>query len=96
MNYTRADKEEHEDSPRDWLNTALIFTRTLGLMLEENEGIVVDIVGDMQFGVNDEGDVITKVIVFDSGEQVRVMECDEDIPEGTMIWLHDKNENEND
>jgi hypothetical protein len=94
MNYTRSDKEEHEDSPRDWLNSALIMTRALGLMLQKDEGIVVDILGDMQFGVNDDGDVITKVIVFDRDDQIVVMECEEDIPEGTLTWHHEEEEEE--
>lgn len=51
MNYTRPNSDEL-DEPKDWLNSALIFARTLSLILEENTGIVVKLKGDMVNPIN--------------------------------------------
>ena len=61
MNYTNPNNLDHNDTPEDWLNSSLIFARSLSLIFKENEGVVVDLMGDMRFG--DEGN-IKKVIVF--------------------------------
>jgi hypothetical protein len=48
QNYTRPQDENHQDKPEEWLGGALVFARTIGLLLLENEGIVVKIAGDAQ------------------------------------------------
>lgn len=60
MNYTRPNDDQHQDTPQDWLNGALIFARALSLILNNNEGIVVDIQGDMINPVDNND----KVVVF--------------------------------
>ncbi len=90
MNYTHPDSPDYSDSPTDWLNMALILTRSLGLILKENEGIVVDLKGDMFFGDDDK---IKKVIVFKSQDMVRVIECEDDLKEGSWVIVHDINPN---
>lgn len=85
MNYTNPNNPEYEDKPEDWLNSALIFARTLSLILKENEGIVVDIVGDTKFSLDPS---VKKVIVFNSENQMRVIECEKDLEEGTWIMMH--------
>ena len=85
MNYTKPENENHTDSPEDWLNSSLIFARTLSLILKENEGIVVELKGDMDLG---EG--IDKVIVFRSQNMTRVVPLEEDLPEGTWIMMKDE------
>ena len=88
-NYTNPSDEGHIDSPQDWLNSALIFARALSLTLEENEGIVVDIVGDM-----DAGEDVDQVIVFSQDEQIRVIPSDRpDFREGDFITIISYNEN---
>jgi hypothetical protein len=84
MNYTRPNDSDHEDNPKDWLNTSLIFTRALGLILEEGEGIVVDIKGDAEFPPDDE---VKKVIVFKSDQMISIAPCEQDIEEGQWISL---------
>ena len=32
-NYTKPNDPDHEDSPKDWLNSALLFTRALSFLL---------------------------------------------------------------
>jgi len=89
MNYTNPNDLNHEDKPEDWLNSALIFARALSIMLDENQGIVVKLTGDIKFydGKMD------KVIVFYKDGMVRIIECDEDLDEGTVVMISDINPN---
>lgn len=80
MNYTKPNEPNHEDSPQDWLNSSLLFARTLSLILEPGHGIIVDVKGDMDLG---EG--VEKVIVFNRNEQIVIEEFDRDIKEGTPM-----------
>ena len=90
MNYTNPNDPDHVDDPKDWLNSSLIFSNALSLILREGEGIVVDIKEDMNFP-GDES--IEKVIVFHSEKMVRVIECEDDLKEGTWVIVHDINLN---
>ena len=84
MNYTNPDDLNHEDSPQDWLNSSLIFARTLSLILNDSEGIVVNLSGDMHFP---DDPTIKKVIVFNKDEQIHVVDCEGDIEEGTYVKI---------
>lgn len=83
-------QETEDDSPEEWLNSSLIFARTLGLILNENEGMIVDLKGEMFFPGNESVD---KVIVYSKESQIRILECDEDLPEGQFVIIHDVNPN---
>lgn len=80
MNYTKPNEPNHEDSPQDWLNSSLLFARTLSLILEPGHGIIVDVKGDVDLG---EG--VEKVIVFNRDEQIVVEAFDRDLEEGTPM-----------
>lgn len=84
MNYTQPNEQEHEDNPEEWLASALVFARTLGFLLKENEGIVIDLKGDMidLFPAD-----IKKIIVFSKDNQIKIDVCDEDLEEGQLIWI---------
>ena len=82
-NYTNPEQAGQLQNPQDLLNASLIFARALGLILNEGEGIVVDIVGDMNLG----GDV-KKVIVFEHENQVHIYKCEEDLPEGSAVSMN--------
>lgn len=90
MNYTNSNDPNYEDRPEDWLNSSLIFARTLSLILQENEGMIVEIQGDMNF-FNDES--VKKVIVYKNEGKIRVIECEDDLPEGQFVIVHDINPN---
>ena len=79
-NYTNPEQEGQEQ--QDLINASLIFARALGLIFRDDEGIVVDINGDVKLveGVN-------KVIVFKQNNQVHIYKCDEDVEEGTAVNL---------
>ena len=82
-NYTNPEQSGQEQNPQDLLNASLIFARALGLILNEGEGIVIDINGDVNLG-----DDVNKVIVFKKDEQVHIFKFEEDLPEGTMVSLN--------
>ena len=86
VNYTNSGKEGGGQNPQDLINASLIFARALGLILKDGEGIVVDVVGDINLG---EG--VKKVIVFEHKDQVHIYKCEEDLVEGTAVNM-DTNE----
>jgi hypothetical protein len=79
-NFTNPEQAGQLQNPQDLLNASLIFARALGLILNEGEGIVVDIVGEM-----DLGEEVKKVIVFEHNNQVHIYKCEEDLPEGSAV-----------
>jgi pheromone shutdown protein TraB len=79
-NHLKPNEEEFQDNSQDLINASLLFARALGLILKENEGIVVDVVGDIKLG-----EEVKKVIVFKFENQVHIYKCDEDIPEGNPV-----------
>ena len=82
-NYTNPEEAGQLQNPQDLLNASLIFARALGLILNEGEGIVVDIVGDMNLG-----EEVKKVIVFEHENQVHIYKCEEDLPEGSAVSMN--------
>ena len=88
MNYTKLNEPEHQDTPQDLLNSALIFARALSHLLEENEGVVVDVVGDIKLT-----DDVKKVIVFSYKDQINISMCEQDLLDGSFVMM-DPNEEE--
>ena len=85
-NYTNPEQAGEGQNPQDLINASLIFARALGLILKNGEGIVVDVVGNINLGPG-----IKKVIVFEYNDQVHIYKCDEDLEEGTAVNM-DSNE----
>lgn len=83
MNYTRPDDEDHVDDPQEWLNSALIFARTISLLLEEREGVVVDITGDAYNPVGES----KKIIVFRDEGMIHIDNFEKDAEEGTFCTV---------
>ena len=81
-NYTNPEEAGQEQNPQDLLNASLIFARALGLLLREDEGIVVDVIGDVNLG-----EEVKKVIVFNQNKQVHIFKCEEDVEEGMAVNL---------
>ena len=82
-NFTNPEEAGQLQNPQDLLNASLIFARALGLILNEGEGIVVDVVGDMNLGED-----VKKVIVFEHNNQVHIYKCGEDLPEGSAVSMN--------
>lgn len=89
MNYTRPDKVGYEDKPEDWLNSALIFSRALSILLDENEGVVVSIKGDATNPINPKSD---KVVVFYKDKMIHVDDIqDQSLKDGDFIKIMEEN-----
>ena len=88
-NYTNPEQEGQEQNQQDLINASLIFARALGLIFRDDEGIVVDIQGDVKLG-----DGVKKVIVFKQDNQVHIYKCEEDVEEGTAVNLGGPQEEE--
>ena len=86
VNYTNPKQAGEGQNPQDLINASLIFARALGLIFKNGEGIVVDVVGNINLGLG-----IKKVIVFEYNDQVHIYKCDEDLEEGTAVNM-DSNE----
>ena len=86
-NYTNPEQSGEGQNPQDLINASLIFARALGLILKNGEGIVVDVVGDINLGPE-----IKKVIVFEYNDQVHIYKCEEDLEEGTAVNMDTNNE----
>ena len=84
-NYTRPNDDEHIDTPEDWLFGSLLFARTLGLVLGSNQGVVVDLNGDM-VSLHPSSN---RVIVFNDGHLISVINADErtDLKEGDYVQV---------
>lgn len=87
MNYTNPNDNEHQDSPEDWLNSALVLTQAIGAILNENEGVVVELKGDAKNIGHD------KVIVFSSDDQIHIQECDPGLKHGQRCIIYKENLN---
>ena len=70
------------ENPQDLLNASLIFARALSLILDDTQGIVVD----LQKGV-EVGSDVEKVIVFRIQDQVHIYKCEDDLVEGTAVRM---------
>ena len=79
-NYTNAEQSGQEQAPQDLLNASMLFARALGLIFKENEGIVVDVKGDVKLPED-----VSKVIVFRQNDQIHIFKCEEDVEEGMAV-----------
>lgn len=79
-------------SHQDLMNASLLFSKALSLIMDNKQGIVVDIVPGS--GV-DMGDNTTKVVIYRLDDQIHVQNLDMDIQEGTIVALSDKDNSEN-
>lgn len=90
MNYTKPNSKDYEDTPEDWLLAALLYSKTLGFVIPEGSGIVVDLVGDMLDLYPD----TKRVIVHNNGEHIAVVRPVADeidhLREGTWVRMVNK------
>jgi hypothetical protein len=74
------------------MNASLLFSKALSLILDDKQGIVVDVQPDS--GV-DMGENTNKVVIYRLENQIHVQNLEMDIQEGTVVALSDKDTNEN-
>ena len=70
---------------QDWYKAAMIFAKALGLILDEDQGIIVDLNETTKIP---ELDDVNKVIIFRKDNQVHIAPCTEDIAEGETVILN--------
>jgi len=70
---------------QDWYKAAMIFAKALGLILDEDQGIIIDLNDTTKIP---ELDDVNKVIVFRKDNQVHIAPCTEDITEGETVILN--------
>lgn len=78
-------------SQQDLINASVIFSQTISLMLEEGQGIVVDIVPEMGIVLPEE---TNKVVVFKINNAVHIQKYDGDLEAGTAVNIQDKDSEE--
>jgi hypothetical protein len=81
-NQINLEQENTNGNPQDLLNASLIFARALSLILEDNQGIVVDLQGGIELSSD-----TNKVIVFKHEDQVHIYKCEDDLVEGTAVRM---------
>jgi hypothetical protein len=81
-NHLKPNEEGYQNNPQDLLNSSMLFARALGLIFKENEGIVVDVTGDVMLA-----DDVKKVIIFKQNNQIHIFKCEEDVEEGMAVNL---------
>lgn len=71
---------------QDLINASQIFGRALGLIFEDREGIVIDVFGNIKL------EDTNKVLVYKMDNQIHIMKCEQDIPDGTTVRLNNADE----
>lgn len=69
-------------SEKELSNASHIFARTINLLMEENDGIIVDVTPDVEFDED-----VKKVIVFKHQNMIHIQRFDQDLEEGSLITL---------
>ena len=92
-NYTKPYDENYEDQPEDYLFLVMAFGRALSAMLDDGQGILIDLKGDA-IKIHPEA---KRVVVFNDGEMIRVINASErtDLEDGDRIMLIKKDNIQN-
>lgn len=68
----------------NWMVPALIFAKTLGIIMEEGQGIVIDLNDNTKIQGHEE---VTKVIVYKKDEQVHIAPCEDPLDQGSVVTI---------
>jgi len=85
MNYTKPNNENYEDTPQDWLYTALAFSQALDIVIPPSKGVVVELKGDtLNIHKN-----VTKIIVHNDGKMMSIenISNDKDLKHGDWVKM---------
>ena len=77
-------------SNQDYLNASLLFSQALALVLDDKQGIVVDVKSD-DVKLTDEA---SKVVIYKLDNKIHIQKLEMDITEGTIVSLSNKDEEE--
>lgn len=73
---------ENKIDPQEALDASIIFAKALGLILQDKQGIVIDVPSESKIY-----EMIKKVVVFKFNEKVHIYKCEDDMVEGTAVLL---------
>lgn len=83
-----------EQTPQEWLNASMIFSRVLWSVLQENAGIVIDMTPEIRTTMpKDFPTHMSKVLVCKVDNKIQIRECEDDVPEGTHVMVINDNPN---
>lgn len=84
-------QETQNDS--SWMVPALIFAKALGIIMDEGQGIVIDLNDNTRIIGHDD---VNKVIVYRKNEQVHIAPCEDSLSEGSVVTISLNDEESND
>lgn len=64
------------------LDASIIFAKALGFILQDNQGIIVDVPSDSKMR-----EFIQKVVVFKFNKKIHIYKCDDEFQEGIAVLL---------
>lgn len=73
---------ENKIENQDALDASIIFAKALTFILEDKQGIIVDIPTDSKVYESTK-----KVVVFKFMDKIHIYKCDDDMAEGTAVLL---------
>lgn len=90
-NYTKPHIEDYEDTPEDYFYSAMTFSQALGAILENGQGILIDLKGDMK-KMHPE---VKRVIVVSDDNLVKIIDATtdervDDLKHGDMVMMIEK------
>ena len=75
--------EETQSDP-SWMVPALIFAKALGIIMDEGQGIVIDLNDNTKIQGYDD---VNKVIVYRKDEQVHIAPCEDPLDQGSIVTI---------
>jgi hypothetical protein len=83
---------QNNSGPQGWFTAAMIFAKALGFMIDEGNGVIVDL--DENLTIEGEENV-RKVLVFKKDNSIHIGPVEEEIPNGSFVSLgSEENEQE--
>lgn len=73
---------ENNINQQDALDASIIFATALKLILQEKQGIIVDVPEDSKMS-----ELLKKVVVFKFNDKIHIYKCDDDMVEGTAVMM---------
>lgn len=75
--------EETQSDPT-WMVPALIFAKALGIIMDEGQGIVIDLNDNTKIQGHEN---VGKVIVYRKEEQVHIAPCEDPLEQGSIVTI---------
>jgi hypothetical protein len=75
--------QETQSDP-SWMVPSLIFAKALGIILDEGQGIVIDLTENTKITGHEH---VEKVIVYRKDEQVHIAPCEDPLEQGSVLTI---------